>query len=282
MPFLDDFPDYAKYQDADYYYTKVPPGVVSALKGLITRIAKDSQCLDLQAICRDIASRVPCAPTQNWGWNWLVGDLDNLLDQLSEKKLHKFMDFIYEFVERHEGDSFLEDLNDIFEEYDFGYRLKLDTSGYGDLLYWEVYKEPEADDEAITTTQGEVKDICAQTQAHLKQAKDQLQKTDNLRANKDAMRDCLSAMEALINQLGCTRKISDSTKALRQNGRWGPDIIVKDGLSLWNRMHDLYPDVRHGYPTESAICREEALFWIERLMVFVNYMARRKRTISGE
>ena len=88
-------------------------------------------------------------------------------------------------------------------------------------------------------------------------------------------------MEALVNQLGGDPDISKSTRALRQDGRWGNDNIVKEGLSIWNRVHNIYPDVRHGNHNATEISREEALFWIERLTAYVNYMARRKRTIFG-
>jgi hypothetical protein len=57
MAFRDDFPEYEKFQNEDYYYTKVPPGVTSALKGLILRIAKNADTL--KAVCINIATRVP-------------------------------------------------------------------------------------------------------------------------------------------------------------------------------------------------------------------------------
>jgi hypothetical protein len=281
MSFRDEFPDYERYEDGDYYYSKLPPGVGSSLKGLILRIANKNPHL-LKDICHDIASRVPCEPTQNWGWDWLINDLDDLLDQLSRKKLHKIMDFMLDLVKNYGGSSVLEDLNDIFQEHDFGYRLRSNELGRYGQCYWELYEEPERAEEAITTTQKEVKDICTQSFEHLEQARDQLQKIDSPRAVKDALRDCLSAMEALINQLGGNSDIRTSTKALRADGRWGNDIIVKEGLSIWDRMHDLYPDIRHGHHSSSDVSREEALYWIERLMAFVSYISRRKKTIFGQ
>ncbi len=190
------------------------------------------------------------------------------------------MDFMSDFVKKYQDSYILEDLNDIFEEYDFGYRLRTNEAG-AFVPYWELLEEPERVEEAITTTQEEVKDICDQAFEHLEQAKDQLQKTDSLRAMKDALRDCLSAMEALINQMGGISDIKKSTKTLRDDGRWGNDIIVKEGLSIWNRMHDLYPDIRHGHHSPSVISREEALYWIDRIMAFVSYMSRKKRVVSG-
>jgi hypothetical protein len=71
-----------------------------------------------------------------------------------------------------------------------------------------------------------------------------------------------------------------SITALRAEARWGPDIILRDGLGIWDRIHELHPDVRHGMPEASEITKEEALYWIDRLMAYVNYLSRRRRAIS--
>jgi len=278
--FKDTFSDYESYVDGDLYYTKVPPGVVSALKGLILRVVEDEH--SLKVVCNDVASRIPYEPTKNWGWNFLLTDLDYLIDELSRKRLPKLMDFICDFANKnYEKGNFLDDLNEIFEEYDFGYRLRL-ARGLYSRYSWELIQEPDQEDKAISTTVEEVRDICQQAKDHLEQARNQLQKTDNLRAWKDALRDCLSAMEALVNQLGGDTDINKSTRALRSDGRWGHELVVKDGLSIWNRMHDLYPDIRHGNHAISSLSREEALYWIDRLMAFVCYMVRRKKLFKNE
>lgn len=276
MPFKSEFPDFKRYSSSQFYYSEIPPGFISAFKGLILRVVKTPK--KLKDVCNDIATLVPCEPTQNWGWDWLVNDLDTLINQLYQKRFHKFMDFIFDFSAKYFfEEDYLEDLNDLFDEYDIGYRLKSDTVN----LYWELIKEPEVEDIPIQIAKQEIKDICIQAKEHLDQAREQLLKTDNPRAWKDALRDCLSAMEALANQLGNNDKIDQSTKVLRADGRWGPAIIVKDGLSIWNRMHDLYPDIRHGNPNISKISRDEALYWIDRLMAYISYLARRKKNIFG-
>lgn len=273
--FKDSYPDYESYVDGDLYFTKLPPGLVSALKGLIVRVITSTE--QLKDTCNDIAGRVPCEPTLNWGWDFLLNDLYDLLDALSKKRLHKLMDFIQAFASEHYSEQdFLDDLNDLFQDSDFGYRLKL-AQKHPVRLYWDIECEPMKDDLSITTAVVDVSDICQQSSDHLQQAREQLQKTNNPRAWKDALRDCLSAMEALVNQLGGSTDIDKSTKTLRDSGAWGLDIVVKDGLSIWNRMHDLYPDIRHGNHTVSPLTRDEAIYWIDRLMAFVSYIARMKK-----
>lgn len=274
MSFRNDFPNYENSQNDDFYYNKVPTGVVSALKGLIPRFCRDAQ--QLKCVCNNIASRIPCEPTQNWGWDWLINDLDDLLDKLSRKKMHKFMDFVYD-IAKPEGNELVEELNDLFDEYEFGYRLNYDLGE----LYWMSYQNPDTANDVIVLAQIEVGDICEQAKEHLEQARNQLQNHNNTRARKDALRDCLSAMEALVNQFGGNQDINKSVKALREDGRWGEDLIVKDGLGIWNRLHDLYPDIRHGNHIISDISEEEALYWVERILTYFNYITRRKKTINS-
>ena len=126
----------------------------------------------------------------------------------------------------------------------------------------------------------EVKDICSQTLEHLEQAKQHLLTTENNRDRKDAVRDCMSAMESMLKKITGEKDIKSSIKRMRNDRCWGPDIIVKDGLSIWNRLHDMYPDVRHGNPQESEISDEEALYWIERISCYIRYISKKYKNLA--
>ena len=95
---------------------------------------------------------------------------------------------------------------------------------------------------------------------------------DEARARKDAVRDCLSALEAFLKRASGTQDIRAATRELRSLGI-GPDAIVKDGLSIWDRIHELYPDVRHGEPTGSDMSKAEALYWVERITAYVRFLS---------
>lgn len=152
MSFREDFPDYDQYRDGPLYYTTVPAAVVTPVRRLILRVAGSAQYL--KTICNDVASHVPCEPTRHQGWDWLVNDLDLMLEQLVRKKLYKFMDFIDELTRSHGDAAFVEDLNGIFEAHDFGYRMILDDSGLGPRYYWKIHTEPERTDESMTAAWG--------------------------------------------------------------------------------------------------------------------------------
>ncbi len=279
MSFKDDFPDYAKYDESQYYYSRVPPGLNSALQGLIIRVCEGGTALS--TVCNDLAARIPAAPTSNWGWDWLVNDLRDYIGLIS-KKFPKYMDCILDFAEAHytEDRELVADLNDAFRDSDFGYSLVLEKEGGESYLHWSLYEEPDVGDDSIEEASIHVKDVSEQAYDHLNQARDQLLKTDNPRARKDALRDCLSAMEALVNTLGNESDIKQSTNKLRADTRWGPEVIIKDGLTIWYKMHDLYPDIRHGSSEKTALSREEAVYWIDRLMAFVSYLAKRQKEVG--
>ena len=84
----------------------------------------------------------------------------------------------------------------------------------------------------------------------------------------------MSAMESMLKTITGEKDIKEATRKMRDDGTWGPDIIVKDGLSLWNRLHDMYPDVRHGNPEISQLTDEEALYWIERVTIYIKYLSK--------
>ncbi|NJD67332.1 MAG: hypothetical protein FIA90_01450 [candidate division NC10 bacterium] len=142
MSFRDDIPDYESYQDGPLFYTRIPPTLVAPLKELILKGIRSAE--HLKTICNDIASRVPCEPTQNIGWDWLINDLDVMLERVIRKrKLHKFMDFLHDFADGHGGTEFVEELNTILYTHNFGYRLVPDDRDDGEGYTWDIHKAPE-------------------------------------------------------------------------------------------------------------------------------------------
>ncbi len=280
MSFSEDISNYKDFNDTDIVYTYIPRGAITSIKGLL--IKNIDNVNQLKPICYDLAGRVPTQPPTNWGWDFLINDYYDLVDALAEK-LPKFMDFLLDFAKgEYRSTDFVDVLNEIFEENDFGYRLK-ETTNHIHILryYWVIFSEPEIVTDTVDSATESLIDICEQARLHLKQAREHLSNSpNNDRARKDAVRDSLSAMEALINQLGGSADISQSIKNLRHEAKWGPDIIVKEGLSIWNQMHQLFPDIRHGNPICSNLTQTEALYWIDRLMAYLTYISRKNKEIN--
>lgn len=110
-----------------------------------------------------------------------------------------------------------------------------------------------------------------QTLEHLAQAQIQLTKMDDERSRKDAVRDCLSAMESLLKSLSDMPDIKDATKCLREQGV-GNELLIKDGLTIWDHIHRLHPDVRHGQRVASIMSEAEAQYWVARIAAFLRYV----------
>ena len=130
-------------------------------------------------------------------------------------------------------------------------------------------------EEAIKNTQ----DIYQQAQSHLVQARKHISSTHDERSRKDALRDCASAMEALVKKITGEKDLKDAIKNLRGQ-YYGSDAILKDSLAIWQAIHVSYPDVRHGTATMSDLSESEALYWIERILALINYLSRVKRSTN--
>lgn len=120
----------------------------------------------------------------------------------------------------------------------------------------------------------------AQAIEHYGQAKRQLVDTTDERRRKDAVRDCASAMESIIKILGKDDDIKIASKNLRASKQWGIDDIVKDGDSIFNNLHRLYPDLRHGAQQTSSMSLNEAKYWIDRISAYISYVVRVNEDIS--
>ena len=118
---------------------------------------------------------------------------------------------------------------------------------------------------------------------HYYQAKKQLANAYNERSRKNSVRDCASAMESLIKILGNDNDIKNASKILRDSKKWGLDDIVKEGHSIFNNLHRLYPDLRHG--TEDSVTStmsiNEAKYWVERISTYILYMVRMQETFQN-
>lgn len=269
MSFKKNHPNYQSYEMSNYHVNDLPDNFFSTLEGYIVRYC--SGVNQLKSVINDIASRIPCELTQNWGWDFLVNNLSSYLWEFRKSKFHKQMDFLSDFYEKFQEEIDIDEFNELLDDLKIGYILNYD-SWHG--VSWKLRENVACRVEKIVEGENDIKDICTQTLDHLSQAKEHLLNTKNNRDRKDAIRDCMSAMESMLKTITNKNDMKAATTSMREDGTWGPDIIIKDGLSIWNRLHDMYPDVRHGNPQESDLTDEETLYWVERIICFIKYVAK--------
>lgn len=141
----------------------------------------------------------------------------------------------------------------------------------------------------IITTQLQVQSLSQQAYERFESAKRQFENVSaDERARKDAVRSCVDAMEALIKELGSNDEIGEATRNLKDDrddkgtALWGPPELVKDGNNLFNLLHKLYPDVRHGTQDliTAGMTMEEAEYFVGRVTTFMKYIAARAKKLG--
>lgn len=268
MAFIDTHPNYNSYNSDKYYFTGLPINFIDAVVGFSLRYAEDAN--ELKKLCLFVAKAIPTSPPSNWGYDYLKNDLEDLLYRI-ENSVPKVMDYLDFIICEYRCVS---DVNELLTDFKIGYLAYYDSM-IG--VVWELVDEDEIDVVQIEKVSAELKDEFKQVIEHIKQAINNLGEKDNARALKNSIRDCLSALESFLKKMSNTTDIKDATKILRDDGSKGPDIIVKDGLSIWNHIHQLYPDIRHGQSDNSNLSYAETKYWIERILSFLTYMNKQRK-----
>ncbi|MGO8930473.1 MAG: hypothetical protein ACLQU3_26700 [Limisphaerales bacterium] len=187
----------------------------------------------------------------------------------AQRVLHAYASHLRRLRERHVGDEVDGLLRHLKRD-----RARCSAPTAFDVIAYELDPTFSSRTRAVEDTVSVVETSFDQAFEHFTQALEHLRVPQSSRSRKDGLRDCLSAMESVLKVATGTNDIKDATAALRADTRWGIDAIVKDGLSIWNRIHELYPDVRHGQASGSDLSDHECLYWIDRITSFVRYIAR--------
>lgn len=229
----------------------------------------------LKKLC-DLASKYTSSErTTNWGWDFIINDYFEYIAEFENKKFHKFMDFIAEAIFTIKDDDTIYEVNEILAEYNVGYRLadNRDTP-------WALADNITV--EKLEDVIESLEQISLQAVEHIKQVKMQLSDANSLRARKDAIRDCLSANETIIKKITGEKSYEKaSTFFLTNEKEWGSKFIVADSINIWKRFHENYKDIRHGNDNISEISLEETLYYIDRILAFVNYIVKRAK-VNGK
>lgn len=272
MPFKTDLPDYQLYHDTTEYYLKsIPASVWQELEGLIIRASDDAGTL--KGILNEFSAIIPALPTNNWGYNFLQNDISYFMSMLRKKvndgHIYKFFDCVAVLVGS--GSLSVDEINEFLGEHNIGYVLYRDT--LTNKLIWNLANEDAASAiEDITAAQEASSSVSQQAYEEFERAKKSLEDAADERARKDAVRSCASAMEAVVKEYGNDNDIKQASKNLRSSKIWGIDDIVKQGDAIFNTLHRLYPDLRHGSTESSSMSIEEAEYWIGRISVYLQYM----------
>lgn len=273
MSFIKDIPDYKNYISDDFYTISIPD-TYTMWKELQ---AYASRAEDLRFIVNRLNELVLLPPTTNSG-GWAIHDLENVFSTLKRKvidgKIPLFFDAVVIILE--EINLELEEINEFLLQYEIGYEVYRDFNSYNWCIRDNISKMSENIDNTLKVLK---KTPFEQAVENLQQAKVHFQNLSNERALKDAVRDCASAMESIIKILGNNDDIKKASRALRDSKLWGLGDIVKDGDAIFSRLHYLYPDFRHGSTGMSSMTVNEAKYWADRMICFIDYILRQKEEL---
>lgn len=269
MSFKNDNPDWKVCMEDAWNMKSIPHEVWPELCGLIRKASTNEHVL--KAILNSIAEILPCETTASWSWSWLEREISEYVSNIRAKvangRFDKFMDCLMVLVEV--GDLSIDDINDFLEEHKIGYYCEKDA--FKGTYHW-ISRDKSLLVDEMNETQAVIESVSHQAYEEFERAKVSLESATEERARKDAVRSCLSALEAVIKEYGKNQDIKKASKNLRDSGKWGLDDIVKEGDALFSNMHRLYPDLRHGSTELGSMSMEEAEYWIGRFSNYMRYM----------
>lgn len=279
--FKNQYPDHMSYVNDSYIMNEIPNRLLTSLTSIYIEGVKRNVSnysgpgwLDYNSVMKIIVNKVAeyayTEMTQNWGGNYLVQDLKNNVSELGQLPFARVMDSISDLALNSFSSYIIDELNELFEIVSFGYRLNNSQEEPWIIINPNIGTTVKIDN-IVETTQK----LCKQTADHILQAKEQLKKAENSRARKDAIRDCLSAMEALMKHITDTKDVVGANSLMvKASEVWGPKIIVTEGHKLWQLFHENYTDIRHGNSDISNITVEEARYFVDRILIYVNYISK--------
>lgn len=288
MSFKEDIPDFKSRPDGEFYMHTVPDSVWIPMESLIRKAADNAN--KLKAIINNIAEITGGQITTNWGWDFLENDISDCVSGIRKKvsggRVYHFEAFMDCLAILHDvGSLTYNEINEFLDDHGIGYQCE---AGFTGSLHWSSVGGPGVVGD-IVATQAIVKPLSQQAYDRFESALRQFEDINrDERARKDAVRSCVDAMEALIKELGGDNEIGEATKHLKDeldtqgNHIWGPVELVKEGNSLFNQLHRLYPDVRHGtqdYDT-AVMTMEEAEYFVGKITAFVKYIAAKAKALG--
>jgi hypothetical protein len=223
--FADAFPDYERYSNKDYLLNKVTSRLLRQvanifLKGLRNKVqtygGKGRMDLNtsLKELCNIVCESADLEKTNSWDWYFLLEDYQTAFQRFLVKPLPRFMDAASKItLEFLDGDAqVIKDLNEAFADNNFGYRLQNSPASP-----W-IRLDPKA--KAAKTAEENSEAQVAEAQPwqkimkQLEQALKVLDKTEEESAKQAALKECLAAIEILLQEVTHTEKIEDAWKVM--------------------------------------------------------------------
>lgn len=268
MAFIEQHPHYITYRNENFSCDTVPVGMSKDIYNLIySYLLKDTENAhyDATEILHQIQLVAKTSIKQYLSFDDVNYEIKRTLTTLEQNELSDYMDALDCILLKFGFDA---DLNDVFERNQFGYVVSVSRFG----VIWELREDTTIIVGQIEEVIEDIPDQYQNTIGHLNQAIGQLKSLNNERARKDALRDCISAVEGYIKSITETENFPAADTALSQKID-GESFILRDGIKMWKHIHKVYPDVRHGNNEDvSKLSEDELSYYIDRLMIYIRFI----------
>ncbi|MBE5918511.1 MAG: hypothetical protein E7272_01585 [Pseudobutyrivibrio ruminis] len=241
------------------------------MEGIVVKASRSEE--NLIEILNMLAGIVPCGTVGFAELNNVYDELKRIIGCLHKKVdrygIPRLMDSIALLSEK--GSLSYIEINNFMEENGFMYRVEEPLFEY---LWWHSIEENPVISK-IEYTERYVSTISQQAKEELQRARDMLKRDSSERGYKEIVRNCVDAMEAVVKKIGQQEDIKNATKKIVAE-ELGPKQIIKRGNNIFNLIHELYPDIRHGSTEYSSMTKAEAEYWVEVITAFIRYLIRIK------
>lgn len=279
--FKDLFEHYEAYSNKDYLMNKVSARLLSQVSNVFVKGVRNKVqnyagegVLDLEKslkeLCNIVCAYTDLEETSSWGEYFIIEDYEEAFQRFALRPFPKFMDAVSEITLKFLDGKIIKDLNKALADNNFGYRIRDDVNLPWISINSKVQKDQEIH-RAAETAAGAGK----HTTAYIRRIKEHLAPTTGDQASQ-AVKDCLSAMEAFVLKVTKAKDLQGALEIMRADHRiWGPETITGDGMKLWTLFQQEQNDNDSaGNAANGGITFDQAVYYIDRVLAYVNYLAR--------
>lgn len=280
MSIKKDIPNFNMLPSTETLPYRIISELVDALEGIAIGCA-DNSSSKIKCIVDGFATIIPCAPTTNWGFDFIVNDLHTEIIKIQQKiNENDRVDILFDcfaFLVK-EFNYPIADLNQLLKENHID-NLSLTKTNQGHKWVLETNTQYHR---IIRDTEQRIKPISSQANEEIQKAIASIDGMTDDRSRKENVRRCLDAMESVVKEFGNSTDIKHAIENLKDSQLYGPSSIVKEGISLFHNIQTMYPDLRHGTmeSERKEMSQAEAIYWINRICTYVVYVCDMHDTIS--
>ncbi|PGR92417.1 hypothetical protein [Bacillus thuringiensis] len=272
MKFLEQHPNYTTYTHEKHDMSSLPFTIrwseLNALvHGCLSACPEDEKEGNTYILQHALATELQASPCEYTNYGYMKNEIVQVLIK-SRSQFSSFMDGLSVIIRVTQE---LKRINEFLQDNSIGYIAEWE---FGTVRWRKsdgTENQIDAIDEALETPPNDFQN----TKAYIKQAIIQLHDAQDKSILKDKLRDALSAIEAYVKYVSGEPSIYCSVNILEDRIEAPNQSFIREGAEFWRQIHEIHPDIRHRNDSVSDLELPEALYYIERLMCYLEYIHRK-------